>query len=627
MFLLRTAFVSAYSSSMTKQTLFSGILRISIIVVFFVGFFCSCTSRRLQSSYQPSGDSIEDFYTFQRILYSDTLSEVFIPYLTRMVELYPNDDLSNHLLSKLLFLSGSTDSALVYATNAALLDSMNPHYLEVLYDLEEYGLFYTDSKNSHSINRLLNISSRLVELNPINPTYIYNLALNLIRNNQPQLAKSTICQNYRLLHHLPGTDPLLVNAYLQLGQCDSALLQTQSMVQNSLGGSTSFFLASEVALSCQRKELAFEYFLKGLRYGCAPWSLTEEMLQLLGLVEDGAYTEDVLESLRSVCTLSSQQWMFITNTLLYSVKKSVLQQQPILGIFDSVFLQFPNQYDYNLLQYRFYSYVTPKRNQVHLLQQLCAAEPSRYLWWNLLVREEAKWANSSNAPEAWSSLHNTILEMVERFPFDLAPVFLDITSLNPSSKFTKPLPELESRLKYYINHYLQLEKNTSRRAVYRIEINEGDTLEISALPAIRSNLATLYGYGGDYFIQLGRFDEAWKFYDQALGYDPKNPTILNNYAYYLSLYEPNRLTEAKKYALACLDLTGHKHPTFLDTYGYILYLNKDYEEARKVFIKLLSIDPNPGATVLFHYADVLEALGRTNSADIYRLKAQNSEKE
>ena len=58
---------------------------------------------------------------------------------------------------------------------------------------------------------------------------------------------------------------------------------------------------------------------------------------------------------------------------------------------------------------------------------------------------------------------------------------------------------------------------------------------------------------------------------------PNNTGVLNNLAYVLALNDI-RLTDALTLAQKALELSPN-NPTMMDTYGFVLYKNRDYERA------------------------------------------------
>lgn len=94
-------------------------------------------------------------------------------------------------------------------------------------------------------------------------------------------------------------------------------------------------------------------------------------------------------------------------------------------------------------------------------------------------------------------------------------------------------------------------------------------------------------------------------YSQAFRYFPDNILLLNNYAYHLS----ERGTHLKE-ALEMSKKTIEAQPgnsSYLDTYGWICFKLKDYDNAERYILKAISINKN--ATLVEHLGDIYEGKG------------------
>ena len=110
-----------------------------------------------------------------------------------------------------------------------------------------------------------------------------------------------------------------------------------------------------------------------------------------------------------------------------------------------------------------------------------------------------------------------------------------------------------------------------------------------------------------------------KSYDKGLEYHADNALILNNYAYYLSL-EKRDLERALNMSGRAIELVP-KNPTYMDTYGWILYELGRYSEAKKILKQVVALDTTQSSEIPFHYAEILAALGENFMAEIYYEKA------
>ena len=123
-------------------------------------------------------------------------------------------------------------------------------------------------------------------------------------------------------------------------------------------------------------------------------------------------------------------------------------------------------------------------------------------------------------------------------------------------------------------------------------------------------LGFFYAQLGDAHNALEQHTQSDEAYEKALEIDPNNEHVLNNYSYFLCLRN-QQLLKAQEMAKKLIQ----KYPesaTYLDTYGWVLYTMKQYEEAEIYLKKAAFLDEN--GTVIEHYGDVLSELGKFKEA-------------
>jgi len=117
---------------------------------------------------------------------------------------------------------------------------------------------------------------------------------------------------------------------------------------------------------------------------------------------------------------------------------------------------------------------------------------------------------------------------------------------------------------------------------------------------------------GDEYFEQKMSEEAFMAYDSALVYREDNISCLNNYAYYLSLKEKN-LDKAEEMSYKTIKAEPN-NKTYLDTYAWILFVKKEFTEARIYIDRVIS----PEATDEELLADEEAAAGLLEHAgDIY----------
>ncbi len=130
-------------------------------------------------------------------------------------------------------------------------------------------------------------------------------------------------------------------------------------------------------------------------------------------------------------------------------------------------------------------------------------------------------------------------------------------------------------------------------------------------------LVQVYAELGRIYHDQGKHKQSDENLQAALDLQPENDLLLNNYAYYLA--ERNeRLDEASEMVQKALKQEPNR-PSYLDTYGWILYRQGKYAEALEPLGKAAELSGS--AVILGHYADALYRGGQTEAARVYWQKA------
>lgn len=159
---------------------------------------------------------------------------------------------------------------------------------------------------------------------------------------------------------------------------------------------------------------------------------------------------------------------------------------------------------------------------------------------------------------------------------------------------------------------------------YREVINIYDEV-LKAAEADSAKVLQAYTAIGDMYFKVGETKKAFKAYDNALEVNPDYAPVLNNYAYFLSL-ENKKLKKACSMSKKTVDQEPG-NATYLDTYGWILFLQGKPQEAKPVFKNAIMLyGGKENAEILDHYAEVLFSLGEYDLAFLYwsQAKAKNN---
>lgn len=139
----------------------------------------------------------------------------------------------------------------------------------------------------------------------------------------------------------------------------------------------------------------------------------------------------------------------------------------------------------------------------------------------------------------------------------------------------------------------------------------------------RSERLELMSEIGDTYYLLKEPAKAFRIFEKILKSDKDYVLVLNNYAYYLSI-EGKRLNKAYRMSLKTVEAEPD-NPTYLDTLGWIAFLQGRTEEAKARFKQAMLYGGKESATIIRHYVAVLERLGEKDLAAYYSKLAENLE--
>lgn len=184
--------------------------------------------------------------------------------------------------------------------------------------------------------------------------------------------------------------------------------------------------------------------------------------------------------------------------------------------------------------------------------------------------------------------------------------------VNYSDRTIQLFPEME--FPYYLNALANFQEGNTKDVISTLEkglffVTDDKLLE------------QFYMFLGDAYHEDKNSKKAYESYDKCLSINPKNSFVLNNYAYYLS-NEGKQLEKAKK--MAALAVETDPNVNNLDTYGWVLFMLGEYNDAQKYILQSLEMEKVPSAVVLEHMGDVYYKLDNTKKAKSYWKKAKKA---
>ena len=143
---------------------------------------------------------------------------------------------------------------------------------------------------------------------------------------------------------------------------------------------------------------------------------------------------------------------------------------------------------------------------------------------------------------------------------------------------------------YYLGvAYFQMQEKEKAAEAFRSGLNHVENSDNENKLQLCVNM---YALLGDIYHQLGQDDKAFQAYDSCLIYNKNDAMVLNNYAYYLSLKKKD-LQRAEEMSRLSNELEPD-NATYLDTYAWVLFQQKRYDEAKQYMDKVVELMERDG---------------------------------
>lgn len=571
-----------------------------IAATLFYFYSCGTTNKSAQTKFEKEvGNAYFDsYYLFMK---DSTLRS--IQQLKKNFEVSQSPEIA-FLIARMYFQGNHIDSSEAYFARACQLDSTNTDYLNLYFEILQ--------KTMQNPKKSLALAHRLINIDSTSAENQHKLIISYIFNNQYDSA-ILHCKKFRnsLLSYI-NVDQLLCNLYMQTQQPDSALALLPTLIENNPTSDDNYFFASTIAAHCEDTLRFKQFFQKGLRYGCPDPQHVEAFAQYM---LESRQKEGLIASLDTImnrCTYPTPWIISMLRDLHVLFNKKPIENSNASHLFARFeeLLDSSNDGQYLLLQY--YNLYNDTTKILNCVEKNSKQFAPNYIWDALKINYGFHYKTAPTLTN-WNEETESLRENIYNYPFDLFPTFV---YLEYTRNVVDSIQHLDS-IDRYIDIYQQMLQKSKKGSVYRFPLTFDQDTTLKQNLVLRNNLSRLYGYKGDMSQNKTISFDA---YNKALKYNKNNEIVLNNYAYNLALSEEKELGKALKMAERSVEIDPN-NVNYLDTYGYILYRLKRYKEAKAVFVKLLSIDPNPGKVSLLHYCDILEALGNKDAAQIYRMKA------
>lgn len=529
-------------------------------------------------------DSLRATYLFTegvRVVAESGVDTLAAPYFQKVLEIDSLHAPSHHQLS-LIEAASNPSSAVAHSQIAHKSDTTNVDYLgQLAYVQTVDGQLQAALQN---FNKLLRLESH----NPYN----YRMAAALYaQNNMPYMAISVLDSAAYKLGHIPELWSYKRELMIGVKLYDRAIEETLSVVANNPYETDNYRILGELYAQTGNDSLAQVNFDKAVNL--APESKLALLSAAKFYLSNGQETK-YLATLQRLFALDSAEIEIKLALYDNTISDLDFYRRNFFGIntlCSLLKIKYPNNFE------------VTQRYATHLIR---AGEPDKALE----VYKEVVRKPTANI-EAFSAVIDLESYLGRR---DSVMHYLD--------KAIEKFPT-EGHFHLYRAYELQLNNAPEKNIVGAYK----DYLKIANDNEGKSDACASLG---DYYFTLNKPQKSFDWYARALEYNANNSLALNNWAYFISeLIEPSpTLSASQQQDLErALDMSKRaceltpSNATYIDTQAWILHLLGRNEEAKPLMRQAISLNSRDDDTLLFHYAEILAALGEDFMAEIYYNRA------
>jgi tetratricopeptide (TPR) repeat protein len=516
---------------------------------------------------KESTNQLVDFFNAENARLLGKYSEALHLY-NEFVKKYPQNATAKYNLSKLCFQNKNAQAAETFAQKAVEINPANTYFQEYFTFLLLYNYKFKNAEKQYN---------SLIEKNPTNPDYVFKKAQLFLKTKE--YAKAIDCLNE--YEKIAGFNEDIINQkknlYVILNKPDLAILEIKKLQKEYPSNVTYPLLIAEIYVS-EKNTIGAETTYKEIenKYGADPTAQAALAAYYLSKKDEKAYNDFMLKLMQNKNVSTETKISIILPTLKKLDEDSTANDNHIIDLVKSISLAAPTDKDAILI---YANVLTYSKKTI-----LAIAQYKRYLT-----------IDSSNF-DVWIQVASLYFD--EKM-YDSTIVISEIAS---KLFYDKALP-------YFYKGLAYVQKNEQEKAIESLTIALKKDASNNALAAL------IHTSLGDAYNSLKQYKQSDESFDAALKLFPLDATTLNNYAYYLSVRN-ERLTDAEAMSKKSLELQPNSK-SFLDTYGWILFQQGKFEEAKKYIEKAIQSNGEEDGTLFEHLGDVYFKLNDLLNAKKY----------
>jgi tetratricopeptide (TPR) repeat protein len=552
-----------------------------LLFLFCTCFFIACKSSK-PSTGNSSARSSSDLEKAEVLnLFYNANKEKILGNLNNAAELFSEvlrKDAGNH--------AAMYELANIYSEQKRFGDAL--FFIRSAYRLDSKNLWYALSlaeiyQKNKKFNEATQVLEQLVKDYPDRVDFYFEWATALVFADKPSEA---IKVYDRLEEKIGVTKEVTVQKsrlYQRIGKNDKAITELQKLIAMNPKDALAYGMLAEVYQNMGDKQKALETYNKVLEVDPTNAFIH---LSLADFYRSNGEKEKSIQELK--LAFSNKELDVETKINILSSYFALLELHPEL-----------------------------KDQAIELCQLLIEAHPSESsvhaVYGDFLVRDK-QYSKAREEYREAKKLGGKEFALVERILRLDSQLESWDTLITESEEALTTFPD--QPLVYLLNGIANVQKKKYNEGIQALNtgiklVVDDTTLEVS-----------FYSSLGEAYNETKDFTKSDENFEKALEKNPKAEGVLNNYAYFLSL-RGEKLDKAEAMSKLSMDITPNSS-TFEDTYGWIMFKQGKYNDAKTWIEKALEHSPDSSAAVLEHYGDILYKTGDTQKAYEYWQRAKNA---
>lgn len=340
--------------------------------------------------------------------------------------------------------------------------------------------------------------------------------------------------------------------YYDLGKKDSAFTELQSLCDEHPHDMNYKVLVGNQYMQTGEVDKAKEIYDQV--YALEPNNI-HLLLSLMSYYEETKQTDlytHLRDSLLYDSASSSELKVALMRDFIDKSQRDSTQKEPMLKAFDYLLAQPQTDPQMLSLHAAYLMFIkAPQKEIMEVMQSILVVDPSNELAMSQLLQYYA-------SRNDYRAMEDICRKGVNAYPEELGYHFYLGVALSQQEKHQQAIDVFEQGL--------------------RIRTEDAPV----------STVSDMFSLMGDEYFQQKMEAQAYAAYDSALVYQPENVSCLNNYAYYLCISN-QQLDKAEEMSYRTIKAEPNNR-TYLDTYAWILFVKKEYTEARIYIDRVVSPD-------------------------------------